>query len=431
MKEKFIKSSIILIIGGVITKLLGMLNKIVMTRLLTEEGVGIYMLIVPTFSLFVNIASFGFPVAVSKMIAENNKKSIKLLSSTIVASLFINILLIIIIILVAPFLSHSLLKEDRCIYGILAISFVIPFTSISSIIRSYFFGKEKTFPHVLSNIIEDITRLLLIIIGIPIYIRKGLEYAVFYLIASNVLCEIVSIITLLLFVPKNKKITKNDIKPSKTYLKDSLNISIPTTINRLIGSITYFLEPIILTSCLLYTGFSNKYIISEYGVLQAYVMPTLLLPSFFSMSISQALLPIISKNYSLKKYRYTKKKIKEACLLCFLLGLVFTIIFIICPNIILNLLYNTNRGSLYMRFLAPIVLLQYIISPIQTSLDAMGKSNENLIITIITSIIRTILIPILSLFKIGIWTLIISISINVIIGSLLSIKVINNSLKQN
>ena len=52
MKEKFIISTIILMIGGFLTKILGMIIKIVMTRYMGAEGIGLYMLILPTFSLF-------------------------------------------------------------------------------------------------------------------------------------------------------------------------------------------------------------------------------------------------------------------------------------------------------------------------------------------------------------------------------------------
>ena len=47
----------------------------------------------------------------------------------------------------------------------MAIALVIPFTSISSICRSYFFGKERMGPHVISNLVEDVVRLGLMIIG--------------------------------------------------------------------------------------------------------------------------------------------------------------------------------------------------------------------------------------------------------------------------
>ena len=78
MKEKFIKSTIILLIGGFLTKLLGMIIKIIMSRMIGTEGLGLYMMILPTFSLFIGISQFGMPIALSKLIAENTKNNKKL-----------------------------------------------------------------------------------------------------------------------------------------------------------------------------------------------------------------------------------------------------------------------------------------------------------------------------------------------------------------
>ena len=81
--------------------------------------------------------------------------------------LLINILLIIIIFLVAPIISNNLLNNKDTYYPIVSIAFILPFISLSSIIRGYFFGKQKMFPHTLSNIIEQIFRLLLVILILP------------------------------------------------------------------------------------------------------------------------------------------------------------------------------------------------------------------------------------------------------------------------
>lgn len=428
-KEKFILSTLILLIGGFLTKILGMIIKIVMTRLMGTEGIGLYMMILPTFSLFIALAQAGFPIAISKLVAEDNKNNKRLVFSLIPLSLIINVILIIIIITIAPFLSTNLLHDKRCLYGILAISLVIPLTTLSSICRSYFFGKEKMLPHVLSNLSEDIIRLILIIIGVPFILKKGLEYAVCYVILTNIISELVSILILFFFIPKNVKITKNDLVPSKVYIKDSLNISIPNTASRLIGSIGYFLEPIILTSSLLYVGYSNQFIINEYGIISGYVLPILLLPSFFTLAISQALLPVVSNLYSKKNTDGTRRKIKQGIFFSLLIGIPSTILFLIYPQIFLKLIYNTTEGVSYIRVLAPFCLLQYVQAPLSFSLDAMGKSADNMKATLYGTLARTILLFFLSLLKIGIWSLIISTSINIIIVTFYNILKIKVYLK--
>lgn len=422
MKEKFIKSTFILLIGGLITKILGMIIKIIMSRMIGAEGLGLYMLILPTFSLFIGISQFGLPIAVSKLIAEESKNNRRLIFSVIPISLIINLFLIGIIIVISPYLANNLLHNPDTYYSLIAIAIVIPFTSISSICRSYFFGKQRMLPHVISNILEDIVRLLIMLIGIPIFIKKGISYTVCFIILSNVISEIASILVLFFFLPKKIKIKKSDLKPSKLYIKESLSIGIPNTTGRFIGSIGYFLEPIILTSVLLHIGYSSNFITREYGILSGYVMPLLLLPSFFTMAISQALLPVISKEYAANNLLSVKRKIRQGIFFSLLVGIPATVCFTIMPKFFLLLIYHTTEGVNYMKILAPVCLLQYIQAPLSSCLDAMGKSKSVMISSVLGMLVRTTLLFILSLLKIGLYGLIIAIATNVLVVTLYSLK---------
>jgi len=428
-KEKFITSTIILMIGGLLTKVLGMIIKIIMARLMSTEGIGLYMLILPTFSLFIGLAQFGFPVAVSKLVAEDNKNNKNLIFSIIPVSLLINITIIFFLLFSSSYLANNLLHESRCYYPLMAVAIVLPLTSLSGILRSYFFGKQNMLPHVVSNVTEDIIRLLLIILGVPFFIKYGLEIAVTFVILTNIISELSSIIVLFFFLPKKFKIEKKDLALNSSYLKDALSISIPSTSGRLIGSIGYFLEPILLTNGLLMAGYSNQFIITEYGVLSGYVMPLLLLPSFFTSAISQALLPIVSKSYSKNQKQYTKNKIKQAIFICLLIGIPVTIFFELFPTLPLKIIYNTTQGVNYIRILAPICLFQYIQAPLSASLDAMGKSSCNMKATLVGMIFRTILLYTTSLLKIGMYSLVIATLANVLFVTFYSLKKVIKYLK--
>lgn len=426
-KSQFVKSTIILIIGGFITKILGMMIKIITTRLMGTEGIGVYMLLIPTFSLFIALAQLGFPVAISKLVAEDKNNNKNLVFSIIPISLFLNILIMIILLLFANTIATHLLHETRTILGIVCIGFVLPFISISSILRGYFFGKEKMVPHVVSNITEDIIRLIILSIGIPIFIVKGIEFAVAFIIISNILSELTSILVLFFFLPKNFKMKKQDFIPKKNNIKNILNISIPTTGSRLIGNIGYFLEPIILTYVLLKVGYPNSFIVREYGIISGYVMPLLLLPSFFTMAISQALIPVISKSYANGHYEYAKAKIKQAIFLSLLIGIPVTIFFLISPALPLRLLYNTNEGITYLRVLAPICLLHYIQSPLTSCLQAMGKAKQAMNGTLLGVFTRTIVLWIGCSLKIGLWGLIIATAFNIILVTLHQAKYVKKA----
>lgn len=427
-KSKFIKSTIILLIGGLITKLLGMIIRIVMSRNLGSTGMGIYMMIMPTFSLLIALSQFGFPVAISKLVAEDKYNNKNMVFSSIIIALIINVLIIVTLAFSSNFIANTLLHEKRTYYGLMAIGLVLPFISVSSILRGYFFGKEKMFPHVLSNVIEDITRLILLILFIPVFLLKGIEFAVMFTVLSNIASELMSIIIFFLFLPKNFKINKNDFLINKN-IKNVLKISIPTTLSRLIGSIGYFLEPIIITSTLLKIGYDSKFIVNEYGIITGYIMPLILLPSFFTNAISQALIPTISYSYSNNRKIYVKNKIKQAIFISLLIGIPITIVFTFFPEIPLKIIYNTNLGTDYLRVIAPVSLLFYIQSPLSSSLQAMGKSVTAMQGTLISMIIRISILFISCYFKIGLWPLIIATGSSMIFTTLYDLNYIRKELK--
>ena len=429
VKEKFIKTTIILMIGGLITKVLGMIIKIIMNRLVGIEGIGLYMLIFPTFSLFMSMSQLSLPVAISKLVSEEKHNNKKLMASSIPIVLITNIILMGLIFLISPILSNHFLKDPRCYLPILAISLVLPFEALSNLLRGYFFGKQKMLPHVISHVIEQIVRLVLIVLVIPTLVNQNIIYAVSFLILVNMVSEFSSIIILLLFFPKNTVIRKSDLRPNRKDLKNILNISIPTTGSRLIGNIGYFLEPIILTFVLTAVGYSNNYILNEYGIISGYVMPLLLLPSFFTNAISQALIPVISKSYSDQMYKDTKRKLKQGILFSLIIGIPATILFLLFPEFLINLIYDTTEGVEYIYFLAPVILLHYLETPLSSSLQAMGKAKETFNISLKTTCIRTISLFLLLFLKIGMWGFVFSLTISIIYSTYEHFKYIKLAFK--
>lgn len=428
LKNKFIRSTLILLVGGFITKLLGMVIRVLMARKLGPTGMGLYMLANPTFSLFISLAQLGLPVAISKLVAEKDSDDKNLVFGLIPVILIFNILLCLIIYFSSSFISNNLLHDNRLYYIIISIGIILPFISISSILRGYFFGKERMFPHVFSNVMEDVIRLILIYLFLPYFLSIKLEYAVCFVILTNICSELTSIIIFILFLPKDFSLSRKDFVPKKSNIKRILKISIPTTGSRLIGNVGFFLEPIILTFIMLKVGYSSDYITDEYGLINGYVLPILMLPSFFTLAITQALIPTISYHHSIGNKKYAKKKVKEAIFFSLLIGIPVTLIFVFIPEIPYKLLYNRIDGIMYTKVLAIIFLFHYVQAPLTGTLQAMGLAKEAMKGTLAGTVIRLLTLFIFSSFKIGMWGLIIATSINIIYVTFHQAKYVKNEL---
>ena len=167
MKNKFIKNTFLLIIGGFITKALGMIIKIIMTRNISTYSMSLYTLTLPTYNLFITIVTLSLTISISKLISENKIKREKIMSSSLFLSIIVSLFsTIVLFILIRPI--TLLLHNDNLYYPILSIVLSLPFISISTCIRGYFFGKNKMYVQVISNLFEQLSRIIIFIIIINI-----------------------------------------------------------------------------------------------------------------------------------------------------------------------------------------------------------------------------------------------------------------------
>jgi len=426
MKNKFIKSTLILLIGGIVTKLLSFVIRIYFTRNI-GSGIEIYSLIMPTYSLLITITQLGFPLAISSIIAKGEKTGKNIASSIIPISIILNIFLILIVVLSANFLSNNLLHNKETYYPLIACSLVLPFISIASIIRGYFFGKQQMMPHTISNIIEQLFKLFIVIIILPKLIKHGIIFAVTGYILISIISETISIIVFLLYLPKGFTIKKEDLKPDIGTIKDVLKISIPSVSSRIIGNIGYFFEPIILTNLLLLNGFSNEYIISNYAIYNTYVIGLLVVPTYLLGAVATALLPELSKN--INNIKKVKRIFYKVLTFSFVFGIGTNIFLFFFSDEILSIIFNTTSGYTYIKFLCPFFILYYLEAPLSIVLTAFNKTKIVMRTTTIGIVFKLITLSILCFCNIGIYALIISEIVDILIVVLLNYKETKKILK--
>ena len=404
MQNKFIKSTLILILGGSLTKLLSFIIKIYFTRVIGTEGINIYSIIMPTYSLLVTIAQLGFPIAIANVVAKGEKSGKNVIFSVVPVALVLNLLLIFGVTFLAKCLSTNLLHEPDALYPLICLSLVLPFISVASIIRGYFFGKQQMLPHSLSNILEQFFKFFIVIAVLPHLLKYGTVAAVCGYILISIITETISIIIFLFFLPKNFTIVKEDIKPDAGTIKDVLSISLPSVGGRIIGNVGYFLEPIILTFVLMLVGYSSEYIIRQYAVYSTYVIGILIVPSFLIAALSTALIPEITKHSRNKEK--VKRIFYKSLLYSFILGLLANTFIFCAGEFLLQIIFHTSEGLTYIRVLAFFFTFYYLEAPMASALQALGYAKHSLQTTALGTILKLVAMTCLGLFKIGIYALV-------------------------
>ncbi|WP_430785051.1 stage V sporulation protein B [Virgibacillus flavescens] len=380
-KQTFLQGTIILIIAGMITRLLGFINRIVVARVMGEEGVGLYMMALPTLFLVITITQLGLPVAISKRVAEadatNNQQKIKkiLVVSLIITgctSLLVSTLLVFII----PFIASSLLNESRTIYPLFAICPIIPIVAVSAVIRGYFQGLQDMKPQSYSQVIEQIVRISCVALFVKLLLPYGIEYAAAGAMISVIIGEIISL-SFIIYVFKRRKVIQiryrffGYLKSSKDTLRELFSVALPSTGSKMIGSISYFLEPIIVMQSLAIAGIASKLATQQYGELTGYVLPLLFLPTFITQSLSITLVPSISEAGAKQNLNLINYRIHQSIRISFASGALATIVLSLFASPILIYMYGTDHASQFLVLMAPFFLLLYIQAPLQAALQAL------------------------------------------------------------
>lgn len=74
MADKFLRGAMILTMAGLMVKILGSVNRILLSRLLGGEGIGLYQMAYPVFLLMLSVSSAGIPIAISIIVSEKVAK---------------------------------------------------------------------------------------------------------------------------------------------------------------------------------------------------------------------------------------------------------------------------------------------------------------------------------------------------------------------
>jgi len=438
-KQTFLQGAIILIIAGMITRFMGFINRIVVARLMGEEGVGLYMMALPTLFLVMTLTQLGLPVAISKRVAEadavNDQAKIKkILIVSLIITLTTSILFTLLLVFGAPVIASFLLTDERALLPLLVISPIIPITAVSAVLRGYFQGKQNMKPQSYAQVIEQIVRILCVAFFVNLLLPYGVEYAAAGAMVSVILGEFISLIYMIQTFKRKKtvKIRKrffSFLKSGQTVAKELFTIAIPSLGSRMIGSISNFLDPILVVQSLALAGITGALATKQYGELTGYAMPLLNLPTFITHSLSIALVPSIAEAEANRNLNMIHYRIHQSIRISFASGAISTVVISLFAVQLLTYMYGTGNASHYLVLMAPFFLLLYIQSPLQGALQALDLAKPAMWNSLIGVGLKSVVLLLLaSNPNFGMVGVAIAISASVVVVTLLHLAVLNKAI---
>ncbi|MGE5474451.1 MAG: stage V sporulation protein B [Ignavibacteriales bacterium] len=398
LKKSFISGALILMFSGLIVRLMGFIYRIYLSNLIGAEGMGLFQLIFPLYGLVILTLTSGISISVSRMVAEEvginnpaNKRKIMICGMQLVVG--VSIIASLLCFAYADFISISILKDWRTYFSLILLIPCIPVIAAASALKGYFYGMQEMIPTAVSQIVEQIVRIGLVMLTASWFLNLGLEYACAIATFGTALGEIANLLVLLLIYllkkRKQSKDMKNESLPGNLKIyKELIFSAFPISFNRFIISIMGVVETLLIPARLVFGGMSHKLSLEAFGRMTGMAMPLIFFPTVITSALATALVPSISESAARNNYKGVRNKISRTIQMTIVQGIIFTIIFSCYSNQICDVIYRNGKvgASLYLlSFTCVFIYLQQILGGV---LNGLGMQTTLLWNSLIGGVLR-------------------------------------------
>lgn len=414
MASNLLKGTMILTIGLLLSRILGVLYVIPFYQLIGEEYVVLYQYAYVPYSIMLAIAVSGVPIAVSKFVSKYNAlgdyaTGRKLVQSSMLLMCVTGVLGFLLLYILAEPIAQLVIKDKDAIFSIEDVASVIRYVSfavivvpVMSLIRGFFQGYQHMTPTAVSQLFEQVVRILFVLAGafVVMNVFKGSEKtAVSFAVFAAFLGAIASLVVLYWYWKKlkpeynalleNSGNLTSDVSLKNIY-KEILVYTVPFALVGVINPLFQFIDMITFNRAMTMIGkasVSDTYL----GMLNFTTHKLVMIPVMLATGFSMTLIPLITSFYAKQDFMNVRKSLDQAFQILLFLTLPAALGISVLADEFYTVFYETSDvGATVLAHYAPVAIL-FALYPVTTSIlqgiDRQKLIILNLLIGILTKLV--------------------------------------------
>lgn len=405
-----------------VEKFLSFIYRIILTRVIGAEGLGIYQICLTVFAVFLTVASSGVPVTVSRLMAKSNAAGDTRSKHAAVTAGVVTTLAITVPVAIVLFFGRNaftfLFSDARCrdIFIILLPGLIL--TAVYGVIRGSFWGNKQFLAYSIIELAEDA---LMVAVGIALIFGTtdpviGAKYAIISVVISYVFSFAASIIWYF-------KSGGGFVNP-KPQLKPLLSSAAPITAMRtstsvLNSTVAILLPTILMRQCHL----SNSEAISLYGVAVGMAIPMLFTPNSFIGSIAVVAAPELSENYYKKDMRKVKYDVEKTLKAAIFIATLLIPVFFAVGGTISEILYANELCGRILRISSFITLPMCVTMMSNTLLNSMNCEKRTLAYFAVSAVVMLLCVIFLTGY-LSVYSYVLGLGLSYLICSVLNLRLL-------
>lgn len=363
-------------VAGVLGKIVAAFYRVWLNALIGPEGLGIYQIPSNFYAFLLVVSTAGIPTAISKLVSENlargDERGAK---ETFIAArrvlLLTGALATVLMALLAKPMANAV-GQPSAYMGFFALSPALLVVCMLSAYRGYFQGWQRMTPSAISQIIEQIGRLVFGFGLAVLWFPRGAAWGA----AGAVLGVTLSEVAALAFISGSYSAHKrrHDIRIGsidfKPIARRIFAIAVPVTIGASIMPLVGLADTMTVINRLTAAGFDPDHATATFGIFNGMVQSIINMPSVITLALSISLVPAISQAIAMKDKGHATATAKTGVKLAALIGFPCSFGIFLLAEPIMGLLgvgYTTQEMALSSKLLGVMAFSVMFLSINQTT----------------------------------------------------------------
>lgn len=395
--KRFFINGLVLSCTTVFLRGVGVSFNVYITNTIGAEGIGLFGLIMSVYMLATTIASSGASLAATQLVTEElsfhcDRGIRRSMAVCLRYTLFFGLLSGCLLFFFAEPLGLYWLGDERTVRSLRLLAVSMPCIALSSAMNGYFTAVRRVTKGAMAQIFELGVKILVTVYALKIYVSRGIEYACMAVVGGGSVAEVASFLVMYLLYSYDAKRYKSQKEGEKQYLSRMLRIALPVAVSSYLRSGLVTLEHLLVPRGLKKFGASASASLAQYGVVHGMVMPVLLFPSAVLAAFAGLLVPELTEFQKQNKAAGINRVVSRT----FRLTLTFAIgaagIFFAFAKELGMAIYKSGDAALFIRFLAPLVMVMYTDSVTDAMLKGLNQQVYSMRYNIIDSAVSVALI---------------------------------------
>ena len=325
--NKFLKGTLILTVSSIGVHVICSLNCLLLSRVLGGEGIGLYQMGFPIYLMAITLSSAGIPVAISIITAEKLAQK-DFLGAKRVFNVSLRLLFVTGLVFASAlfFGAHWLIdnhwiRDSRAYYSIIALAPAVFFVTFLASFRGYLQGWQIMTPTAASEIVEQLMRVVTMIVFANMFMPHGLAYAAGGASMGAGVGAFCALLVLMWFYGRLKQKLKADLQQqnplatresARAIISRLLRLALPVSMSSLMLPVVANLDLLIVPQRLEAAGFHISQATEFFGYLTGMAVPLINLATIFTAAMTISLVPAISESRALNDVFGIRAKTRTA-----------------------------------------------------------------------------------------------------------------------